>query len=54
MYQDASTTLQAVLDKFPRPRKLTQQILILDVIHLDTTMLKSFPVFKVFKIIAED
>ena len=47
-------TLQAFLDELPRPLKLHQQILIIDIIDLDAQMLVLLPVLEVLEIVLED
>lgn len=53
MHQNPTAALQTLLDELDRPGKLAKEVLILDIIHLDTAVLEPVPILEVFKIIAQ-
>lgn len=54
MNQNAAPTLQPFLNKFARPGKFAQEIFILDIVDLHTTVLVLVPVFEILKVIAQN
>ena len=53
MHKNPPTFFQSLCDEHIRPVELAQEILIIDIVNVNITVLVLFPVLEVFKVISQ-